>query len=100
MISTGGQNQVTLYLNGNTFGTDNTWSSTNYRVPIVSTGYIPTNIAYDSVVGYESTYTGINLCYQVTNPSGTTSDHWNFWDVCIHAYLEAKNPTVVWKRIA
>lgn len=98
MISTGGQNFVTLYLNNITLGSDNTWSNDIYRVPILSSNYRPENIALDTVIGY--TKDGINLCYAVTNSSGTNTDRWAFWDVCLHAYLVSDDCIYTWKRTA
>lgn len=98
MISTKGQNFVTLYLNNLTLGSANTWSNDVYRVPILSSNCRPENIAFDTVIGYD--YDGINLCYAVTNSSGTTSDRWAFWDVCLHAYLVSDDCVYTWKRIA
>lgn len=98
MISTADKNNVTLYLNNVALGTDNTWSGTTYRVPILSTSYIPTNIALETIPGYD--YQGVSLCYSVSHSDGSNAYRWDFWDVCLHCYLVSNDTIYTWKRTA
>lgn len=98
MISTADRNYVTLYLNNIKIGTTGTWSGATYRVPILSDSFRPEDITLDTTIGY--TYDGVNLCYEVVHSTGATTYRWDFWDVCLHAYMVSDDCIYTWKRTA
>lgn len=93
-ITTGGGNQITLYINNIATNSTQTWSQETFHT-VVSTGWFKKS---DIVLAatYQYSHLGCNLYYQVTGDSSS----WRFWKPQLVVADALDDPIYVWKRTA
>lgn len=92
--TTGGDTQITLYLNNIATEQVGTWSGNTFRVLGTSNFFKESDITLETTFNYSQQ--GTNLKYAVTNVASA----WQFWNVTIHGYLTSNETWYTWKRTA
>ena len=92
--TSGGDTQITLYLNNIATESIGTWSGNTFRILGTSNYFKESDITLETTFNYSQQ--GTNLKYAVTNAASS----WQFWNVTIHGYLTSNDTWYTWKRTA
>lgn len=91
---TGGNNQITVYLNNIATSSIQTWSGESFRIIGATKFFKESDITLETTMGYSNS--GCNLKYQVTG----VANQWNIHSICVSAFIVTDTQIYTWRRTA
>lgn len=91
---TGGNNNITIFLNNIATTSKGTWSSESFRVIGATKFFKESDITLETTMGYSGQ--GTNLKYQVTG----TANNWNIRNISVQGFITTDSQIYTWRRTA
>lgn len=91
---TGGNNQITMYLNNIATNSIQTWSGESFRIIGSSKFFKESDVSLETTMGYSNT--GCNLKYQVTG----VANQWNIHSVLVSGFIVTDYQIYTWRRVS
>ena len=89
---TGGNNQITMFLNNIATSSVQTWSGETFRIIGSTKFFKESDITLETTMGYSNP--GCNLKYQVTG----VSNAWNIHSVSVSGFIVTDSQIYTWRR--
>lgn len=89
---TGGNNQITIYLNNIATTSKGTWSGETFRIIGATNFFKESDITLETTMDYS--IKGTNLKYQVSG----TSNVWNVRNISVHGFITTDVQIYTWRR--
>ena len=91
---TGGNNQITIYLNNIATSSKGTWSGESFRIIGATKFFKESDITLETTMGYSAQ--GTNLKYQVSG----TANNWNIRYIAVQGFITTDAQIYTWRRTA
>ena len=91
---TGGNNQITIYLNNIATSSKGTWSGESFRIIGATKFFKESDITLETTMGYSAQ--GTNLKYQVSG----TANNWNIRYIAVQGFITTDSQIYTWRRTA
>lgn len=89
---TGGDNQITVFLNNIATSSKKTWSGDTFRIIGATKFFKESDITLETTMGYSDK--GTNLKYRVTGTANT----WNINNISVQGFITTDSQIYTWKR--